>query len=301
MQQGVVFDIQHFCVDDGPGIRTAVFLKGCPLRCIWCHNAEGLSAKPQLYFTADRCTGCGGCAAACTNGAHSFSLQGHVIDRSRCAVCGSCAAACPNEALRLAGRCMTAEEVLAEVRKDIPFFRNSGGGMTISGGEPLAQWRFSAALAGLAKAQGIHVCVETCGYGSAQAIRALAQDTDLFLYDCKHTDPDAHRRLTGADNALILENLTLLAALQKPVILRCPIIPGCNDTPQHYAALARLAQRYDNITELHVEPYHPFGVGKYAALGMCAGYDAEEMMSAEAAQAAADIISAQTATPVVVT
>ncbi len=300
-EQGVVFDIQHFCVDDGPGIRTAVFLKGCPLRCIWCHNAEGLSAKPQLYFTRDNCTGCGRCAPVCPHRAHSLTESGHRIDRTECTACGACAGVCPAEALRIAGRVMTAPQVLAEVAKDKPFFRNSGGGMTLSGGEPLAQGAFSVRLAQLAKAQGIHVCVETSGYGSPEALRRLAEHTDVFLYDYKHSSPQAHKSCTGVDNALILENLELLSGLGRPVILRCPVIPGCNDTPEHYRAIAQLAQRMDNITGVHIEPYHPFGVSKYDAVGRSAAYGNNAMMDRAAAQAAADAVAAGCTKPVLLT
>jgi pyruvate formate lyase activating enzyme len=301
MEKGIVFDIQHFCVDDGPGIRTAVFLKGCPLRCVWCHNAEGLSAQPQLYYTAGSCTGCGQCEAACAQKAHRIGADGHTIDRSACTACGTCAKVCPNGALRLAGRPMTAEEVLTEVAKNIPFYRNSGGGMTLSGGEPLAQSIFSAALAQAAQHRGISVCVETCGYGDPAALETLAQYTDLFLFDFKHSDPRAHKAYTGVDNALILENLQRLAAWNKPVILRCPVIPGVNDTDAHYTAIARLANTYDTITEIHLMPYHPYGLSKFAAMGRQPGYPEKDAMSRAQALAAADVITALCPKPVTVT
>ena len=301
MEQGTVFDIQHFCVDDGPGIRTAVFLKGCPLRCAWCHNAEGLSAQPQLYYIAGHCTGCGRCEETCAQGAHRITPEGHSLDRALCTACGACAKNCPNGALRLAGCRMTVEEVLTDVAKDIPFYRNSDGGMTLSGGEPLAQGNFSFALAQEAKQRGIHVCVETCGHGDPAVLQALAQHTDLFLFDYKHSDSQAHKAYTGVDNALILANLQRLARWGKNVILRCPIIPGVNDTEAHYTAIAQLAAGMGNITEIHLMPYHPYGLSKFTAVGRQPVYTADAAMDRAQALAAADAIAAVCAKPVTVT
>ena len=292
MSTGTVFDIQRFCVDDGPGIRTTVFLKGCPLHCVWCHNAEGLSGKVQLYYSAEHCIGCQICQAVCPVQAHRFTDSGHTVDFSRCITCGACVDACPNESLRLAGKLMTAEEVLSEVVKDQPFFESSGGGMTLSGGEPLMQGEFAISLAKLAKERGLHVCIETSGFCNHETMKSIAQYVDLFLFDYKHSSPEAHKRYTGVENKIILENLEFLETLEKPVILRCPIIPDCNDTKEHYGAIAALANRMKNIIEIHIEPYHPFGVSKYTALGLTAMYNSQEMMPKDASEQAAETVRA---------
>jgi len=290
MATGTVFDIQRFCVDDGPGIRTTVFFKGCPLRCIWCHNAEGLSGRPQLYYSADKCVFCTACAKVCPNGAHSVGADGHSIDFLSCSACSACVSACPTEALRIAGREMSAEEIIREVLKDKAFYKNSGGGMTLSGGEPLMQGKLAAELALLAKQNGISVAIETSGYCSKGVIEQISPHTDLFLFDFKHSDPAEHKRYTGVDNACILENLEYISQMGKDIILRCPIIPGCNDTEGHYTAIASLAERLEGICEVHIEPYHPFGLGKYASVGLTPSYNVSEAMSANAAKAAAEAV-----------
>ena len=221
--------------------------------------------------------------------------------RSKCTACGKCAEVCPSNALRVVGKEMTVEEILEDVLRCQPFFDNSGGGITLSGGEPLMQGDFACELAQSSKLHGMHVCVETCGYCSGDVIRKIAAHTDLFLYDIKHIDPEAHKQLTGVDNRLILENLELLARLNKPVVLRCPIIPDCNDGEAHALAVAELANRMDNITEIHIEPYHPFGVEKYTALGMKLSYGSRKMMDSAVAEQIAEQIRMHTKKEVILT
>ena len=283
MKEGIIFDIQHFCMDDGPGIRTTVFMKGCPLRCLWCHNAEGLTARRQLAFTRENCTYCGRCAQVCEHGGHLLEQEQpvHQICREDCVACGKCAESCPAEALRIYGKKMSVEEVLEEVEKDRLFYETSEGGITLSGGEPLAQSGFVLELLGRAKETGLHTCMETSGFCTEEVIRQAAEVTDLFLFDIKETDPVLHEKFTGVENAQILQNLQVLAEQNKPVILRCPIIPGCNEREEHFQKLAGLANTLGNVKEIHLEPYHPFGVDKYEKLGMEAPYQNQEFMPEE--------------------
>ena len=264
---GSIFNIQKFCVNDGPGIRTTVFLKGCPLRCLWCHNPESQSPAPEILFYADKCRMCGKCAAVCPHSCHAFDGGVHTFDRTHCAKCFACTSiGCG--ALEQAGKEVTVDEVLAEVLKDRVFYENSGGGVTLSGGEPLVQLAFSLELLQAVKEAGLHTAMETCGLASHRDIRTIAAYTDLFLFDCKETDPDRHRQFTGVDNRLILENLALLDELKKEIILRCPIIPGCNDREEHFRGIASIANRFDSITHIELEPYHALGEGKYRSLGL---------------------------------
>lgn len=300
MSEGLVFDIQHFCLDDGPGIRTTVFLKGCPLRCIWCHNAEGLSPNPQIYFAHEKCLRCGMCAEVCPENVHSFPNHVHETDFSACAMCGACVKVCSSEALRVAGKRMTAQDILKEVLKDKPFYDQSEGGITLSGGEPLLQGEFACELAELCAQNGLHVCVETSGYCSNRTIQQIMPYVNLFLFDYKHYDPEKHKLYTGADNRLILQNLQFLSENGKHIILRCPIIPGCNDSEPHYEAIAELANKLHGVIEIHIEPYHPFGLSKYRSIGRDAPYANDELMSKPAAERIKDYISRFTCKPVLI-
>ena len=301
MTEGVVFDIQHFCVDDGPGIRTTVFLKGCPLRCAWCHNPEGLLPQPQLFYAASSCTSCQACASVCPGGCHQFVDGHHTVDFSSCTLCGACVDACPNEALRVSGRRMIPQDVLVEVLRDMPFFETSGGGVTLSGGEPLLQVDFACAIARGAKEKGLHVSVETSGHCAEEALCRISKYVDLFLFDFKLASSERHKKLTGVGNEKILNNLALLNSLGKPVILRCPIIPGCNDHEEHYLSIASLANQTPCVREIHLEPYHPFGVDKYASLGMKARYDWREIATSQCVKEAAEFIRSHTNTEVQIT
>ena len=275
MMEGIVFNIQRASTFDGPGIRTVVFLKGCPLRCLWCHNPEGLSPRPQIMYNAARCIGCGGCAAVCPRGRHALDGGVHRYAREDCTGCGACAGECFGGALALAGRRMTVEAVMAEVRRDGRYYRESGGGMTLSGGEPLAQAEFALALLRQARAEGIGTCVETSGFVPAEVIAAAAAVTGRFLFDYKATGDEMHRALCGVPQAPILDNLARLDALGAEVVLRCPIVPGCNDTDAHIAGIADTARRFGCVIEVQLMAYHRIGLGKAEQLGGAAAYEGQ--------------------------
>lgn len=265
--KGAVFNVQKFCTSDGPGIRTVVFLKGCPLRCAWCHNAESQRKISELMYHADKCVYCGRCAAVCAQGVHTVDGATHTLERDKCISCGKCVEVCLADALELKGKNMTVDEVIADVMKDKIFYDNSSGGMTLSGGEPTAQLDFTLALLKAAKENGLHTAIETCGYTSEENIKAVAEYVDLFLYDVKHTDSALHEKYTGVRNERIIENLHLIDGMGKKSVIRAPIIPDVNDTDEHFAALAALANELHNIEKIEIEPYHDLGNGKYEQLG----------------------------------
>lgn len=267
METGVIFNIQKFCVNDGPGIRTTVFLKGCPLRCLWCHNPESNAAVPEIMYDSEKCIRCGACASACPSGCHKMDEKGHTFERTSCNACGKCAASCVADALELMGRVKTVDAVMAEVLKDKPFYETSGGGLTLSGGEPMLQFDFSLALLKRAKENGLHTCMETCGAAPQEKVEKIREYVDLFLFDYKVSDPALHRKYTGTSNDKILENLFFLDAKGAKTILRCPIIPTINDTEAHFASIAETANVMQNVLEIHLEPYHPLGSGKAERLG----------------------------------
>ncbi|MBQ4563916.1 MAG: glycyl-radical enzyme activating protein, partial [Lachnospiraceae bacterium] len=258
-----------------PGIRTVVFLKGCPLRCLWCHNPEGLSSDPQIMYNAERCIGCGECVKACPNGCHTLANGVHRIDRERCTGCGACVGSCFTGALALIGRRISVAEVIAEVSRDREFYRESGGGITLSGGEPLCQAAFSLELLKQAKKEGIHTCVETSGFASEKVIGEIASYTDCFLFDYKATGEDAYREFCGVSQAPILRNLAYLDRLGAEAILRCPIIPGLNDTDMHFEGIADIALRFACIKEIHLMAYHRLGISKAEQLGVAVKYEGE--------------------------
>lgn len=271
---GTVFNIMRYALHDGPGIRTVVFLKGCPLACRWCHNPESQKASPELMIMQGRCVRCGACVLACPNGAAVLSDNGPEVTDA-CTACGRCAEACLSGARTIAGSAMTVEDVMVQLTRDRMFFEQSGGGVTVSGGEPFGQSAFLEQLLRACADTGIPVAVETCGMAPEAVIARLAGLIGIFLYDIKLMDARRHVAATGVDNGLILSNLAFLAHHGSSVIVRLPVVPGVNDDEDNAAQTVEMMNRL-GLRRVDLLPYHQYGVEKYARLGRpCALGDLE--------------------------
>lgn len=264
--KGLVFNIQRFSVNDGPGVRTIVFLNGCPLRCKWCCNPESQQLKPVVMFKAQNCVGCGNCEVVCPTGASDLNFPGK-IDHSKCIACGKCVDVCYHRALEMSGKEMTVEELMIELYQDRVVYRRSEGGITVSGGEAFVQHEFLLELLKTCKSLGWHTAIETTGYASQEVIAEILPYLDLVMMDIKHIDPEVHKKFTGLRNDKILENALFIAQHAKKMIIRVPVIPGFNADPAVIAGIAKFTTYLDNVKELHLLPYHDLGSNKYAMMG----------------------------------
>jgi pyruvate formate lyase activating enzyme len=270
---GLVFDIRKFSLHDGPGIRTTVFFKGCPLNCWWCHNPESQSPAPEVMLWESRCIHCGTCVSTCAVEAAGMTTDAQTgstlptIDRDVCTVCGSCVAACAADARQIVGARMTVSEVMSQIERDVAFFEESGGGVTFSGGEPLSQRPFLAELLKACKALEIHTTLDTSGYAPWKTVDSIRGDVDLFLYDLKLMDDIRHREYTGVPNGLILHNLRALSERGHNIILRVPVIPGITDDTKNLNEIGEFAATLPRLERVDILPYHPSAQGKYERLG----------------------------------
>jgi len=264
----ILFDIKKYAIHDGPGIRTTVFLKGCPLSCWWCHNPEGLSINPQLIYDKTRCIVCKECIDACSTQAISLSPDGLMTDFLRCRQCGACTEICPSEARELAGKNMSVESLLEIIEKDIPFYDESGGGVTFSGGEPLMQPEALLRLLKECGILGIHRAVDTTGFADPDALRKVAKETDLFLFDLKFMDCTKHKKYTGVCNDKIMSNLQMLAKEGSMIIIRIPLIPGINDDDENINKTGLFVSALPGVKTIHLLPFHDFQKNKYRKFGM---------------------------------
>jgi len=264
---GMIFKIQRHSLHDGPGVRTLVFLKGCYLKCIWCFNPESQSIKRDIVYFPERCIGCNSCIKACPKEAISIDLEKRKINLKKCDLCGSCIDVCPSEALKIYGYEITLEELMKEIEKDIVFYKRSNGGVTLSGGDPCFQWEFTINVLKECKRRRINTAVETTAYCDWQKFSKIAKFTDHILFDFKHMDSVQHKKLTGVDNKLILENATKLANSGKKITARVPIIPGFNDSEENLEKTAIFLNSLGNIIEVHLLPYLNIGISKYKRLG----------------------------------
>jgi len=265
--KALVFNIQRFSIHDGPGIRTLVFIKGCPLECIWCSNPEGIQSSNELMYVSQRCIGCGECKVSCPLNAITLNNEAKIeIDREKCNNCGICTSVCFSGALKMSAQEMTVEEVVAEVKKDLVFYKVSGGGITVSGGEPLCNPLFVSELLKACKDEGINTALETCGYVSSESLENVLKYVDYLLYDIKHIDSNKHEIFTGRPNEIILNNLKLAKNICSSVTVRIPFIPEFNDSVNEVLSIVEFASSL-SIKDVHILPFHKLGSSKYKYLG----------------------------------
>jgi len=265
--KAIVFNISRYAVHDGPGIRTTVFLKGCPLNCPWCHNPEGINPKPEIMFLQNRCIDCRDCVKVC--GKAAISKNGiFEVDYTKCDLCGDCVEACCSGALEIAGNEMFVEEIMEIIERDIPFYEQSGGGVTFSGGEPAMQHEFLYRMLEKCRNRGINTALDTSGYIKPEIMTGLAETADLILYDIKMMNPEKHKELTGVSNELILKNLKMLAEDGAEIIARLPLIPSVNDSAEEIEAICRFIKDNTNITQMNILPFHQIGREKFRRLGI---------------------------------
>ena len=269
MSAGRIFDIQRFSIHDGPGIRTTVFLKGCPLRCLWCGNPESIDLKPQLSYMADKCIACGECFKVCKPNALLKDAAGKaVVNRARCTHCGDCAPVCDPKALEMVGRDAAVDEVIEVVLRDRDYYTQSGGGLTLSGGEPLLQPEFAEDLLHAVKNRGIHCCIETSGYAAWSVFERLQRVVDLWLFDYKETNPRLHAKFTGRDLEAIVERLQRLHDNGAKILLRCPMIPGHNARKEHLDGIVALARKLPKLQGVELLPYYDLWRAKLKRFGL---------------------------------
>lgn len=287
-----IFDIQHSSYHDGPGIRTVVFLKGCNLRCFWCQNPESQISKPEIMYYPNQCIGCQKCVHVCMEGCHTYEYGKHEFDRNPCIACGNCAENCYAESLVLSGKQREEEDIYLETLKDLELYQLSGGGVTLSGGEPLLQYKSCEKLLRLLKSENIHTLIETAGYVSWEAFETVLQFTDYFYYDVKIADSQKHKQYCGESNERIIDNLIKLSERTSNITVRVPIITGINDNEKEIEKLVEMIQNQTKVTKMELIPFHKLGKGKYDALGRKYGAAMLESPSIEKMQILAERVRA---------